>query len=118
MIRSLRLVPHFARIQFLSSPVVVLLYSLSGALRGAGSAATAMRSLMVANGINMVLGPILIFGVGPFPELGVTGAALATATGRTIGVGYQLFSLHKGQQNAGAGMGRSCVLIRKPLPRL
>jgi putative MATE family efflux protein len=83
----------FARIQFLSSPVVVLLYSLSGALRGAGSAATAMRSLMVANGINMVLGPILIFGVGPFPELGVTGAALATATGRTIGVGYQLFSL-------------------------
>jgi putative MATE family efflux protein len=83
----------FARIQFLSSPVVVLLYSLSGALRGAGSAATAMRSLIVANGFNMLLGPILIFGVGPFPELGVTGAAIATAIGRSIGVGYQLFSL-------------------------
>ncbi|TLU98828.1 MATE family efflux transporter [Dyadobacter luticola] len=86
---------NFARIQFLSSPVVVLLYSLSGALRGAGSAATAMRSLMIANGFNMVLGPLLIFGVGPFPELGVTGAAVATAIGRSIGVGYQLFSLTK-----------------------
>ncbi|MCE6993013.1 MATE family efflux transporter [Dyadobacter sp. CY323] len=85
----------FARIQFLSSPVVVLLYSLSGALRGAGAAATAMRSLIIANGFNMLLGPILIFGVGPFPELGVTGAAIATAIGRTIGVGYQLFSLTK-----------------------
>ncbi|CAG5070563.1 Multidrug export protein MepA [Dyadobacter sp. CECT 9623] len=86
---------NFARIQFLSSPVVVLLYSLSGALRGAGSAATAMRSLIVANVFNMILGPILIFGVGPFPELGVTGAAIATATGRSIGVAYQLFSLTK-----------------------
>jgi putative MATE family efflux protein len=85
----------FARIQFISSPVVVLLYSLSGALRGAGAAATAMRSLIIANVFNMVLGPILIFGVGPFPELGVTGAALATAMGRTIGVSYQLYSLAK-----------------------
>jgi putative MATE family efflux protein len=86
---------NFARIQFLSSPVVMLLYALSGALRGAGSAATAMRSLIIANGINMILGPVLIFGVGPFPELGVTGAALATALGRTAGVGYQLHSLVK-----------------------
>lgn len=91
----------FARIQFLSSPVVVLLYSLSGALRGAGAAATAMRSLMIANGFNMLLGPVLIFGLGPFPELGVTGAALATATGRSIGVGYQLFSLAKGERALG-----------------
>jgi putative MATE family efflux protein len=85
----------FARIQFISSPVVVLLYSLSGALRGAGSAATAMRSLIIANGFNMLLGPLLIFGVGPFPELAVTGAAIATAIGRTIGVSYQLYSLVK-----------------------
>ncbi|WP_031530651.1 MATE family efflux transporter [Dyadobacter crusticola] len=92
---------NFARIQFLSSPVVVLLYSLSGALRGAGSAATAMRSLIVANCFNMLLGPLLIFGVGPFPELGVTGAAIATATGRSIGVGYQLFSLTKASKMLG-----------------
>jgi putative MATE family efflux protein len=91
----------FARVQFLSSPVVVLLYSLSGALRGAGAAATAMRSLMIANGFNMLLGPMLIFGVGPFPELGVTGAAIATATGRTIGVGYQLYSLARGRKLVG-----------------
>lgn len=91
----------FARIQFLSSPVVILLYSLSGALRGAGAAATAMRSLIVANCLNMILGPILIFGLGPFPELGVTGAALATALGRSIGVGYQLFSLTKAQKSLG-----------------
>lgn len=94
----------FARIQFLSSPVVVLLYSLSGALRGAGAAATAMRSLIIANGFNMLLGPILIFGIGPFPELGVTGAALATATGRSIGVAYQLFSLAKGKRALGLRM--------------
>lgn len=85
----------FARIQFLSSPAVVLLYSLSGALRGAGAAATAMRSLIIANCFNMLFGPLLIFGIGPFPELGVTGAALATAIGRSVGVGYQLYSLAK-----------------------
>jgi len=83
----------FAKIQFASAPVVILLYSLSGALRGAGAAATAMRSLIIANGLNMTLGPVLIFGLGPFPALGVAGAAVATALGRSVGVGYQLYSL-------------------------
>jgi putative MATE family efflux protein len=83
----------FAQIQFLSAPVVILLYSLSGALRGAGAAATAMRSLIVANVLNMILGPTLIFGFGVIPALGVAGAAIATALGRSIGVGYQLYSL-------------------------
>ena len=83
----------FAQIQFLSAPVVILLYSLSGALRGAGAAATAMRSLIVANVLNMILGPTLIFGFGFIPAFGVTGAAIATALGRSIGVGYQLYSL-------------------------
>ncbi|GLU55737.1 MATE family efflux transporter [Dyadobacter frigoris] len=83
----------FAQIQFLSAPVVILLYSLSGALRGAGAAATAMRSLIIANGLNMILGPTLIFGFGIIPAFGVAGAAIATALGRSIGVGYQLYSL-------------------------
>lgn len=84
----------FAQIEFLSSPVIVLLYSLSGALRGAGSASAAMRSLWIANGLNMILDPLFIFGIGFFPEMGVTGAAIATTLGRTVGVGYQLYYLY------------------------
>jgi putative MATE family efflux protein len=84
---------RYARIEFLSSPVIVLLYSLSGALRGAGAASAAMRSLWIANGLNIVLDPLFIFGLGFIPELGVTGAAVATTLGRTVGVGYQLYYL-------------------------
>ncbi len=85
----------FARIQYLSAPVIILLYSLSGALRGAGNASTAMRSLIIANGLNMVLDPILIFGIGAIPAFGVTGAAIATVIGRSVGVFYQLYALGK-----------------------
>jgi putative MATE family efflux protein len=85
---------RYAQIEFLSSPVIVLLYSLSGALRGAGAASAAMRSLWIANGLNIVLDPLFIFGVGFLPELGVTGAAVATTIGRSVGVGYQLYFLY------------------------
>ncbi len=83
----------FTRMLFASSPAIMLLYTLSGCLRGAGDASVAMRSLWLANGVNIVLYPVFIFGLGPFPELGVMGSAVATTTGRTIGVLYQLYAL-------------------------
>lgn len=80
----------FTRMIFASSPAIILLYTLSGALRGAGEASVAMRSLWIANGINIILCPVFIFGWGPFAEMGVMGSAVATTTGRTVGVIYQL----------------------------
>ena len=87
---------QFTRILFLSSPAIILLYTLSGVLRGGGDAAVAMRSLWIANGINILLCPLFIFGWGLFPELGVAGSAVATTIGRSVGVLYQLYALTKG----------------------
>ena len=83
----------YTRVIFASAPAIILLHTLSGCLRGAGDASVAMRSLWLANGINIVLCPVFIFGLGPFPELGVMGSAVATTTGRSAGVLYQLIAL-------------------------
>jgi putative MATE family efflux protein len=95
------------------SASIIYLFLLTAAVRGAGDAPVALRSLMLANGINIALDPCLIFGLGPFPELGVTGAAVATTVGRGAGVAYLSWYLFVGRGRLALSAGHC-----RPIPSL
>src|SRR5712664_2228941 len=103
----------FTRVVMGGNVAVLLLFLVNAVFRGAGDATIAMRSLWLASACNMVLGPLFIFGVGPFPRLGLTGAAVGTTIGRSIGVLYQISQLVRRD-------GRIVIRMRhlRPDPRL
>src|SRR5690606_41297109 len=87
----------FMKIMMGSSIFIMLLFLINGIFRGAGNAAIAINSLVLANIINIILCPVLINGFGPVPAFGLTGAAIATSIGRGAGVFYQLYHLFSGK---------------------
>ncbi|UYQ92596.1 MATE family efflux transporter [Chitinophaga horti] len=107
---------NYARIMLTGNAVIMLLFLINGIFRGAGNAAIAMKSLIIANVLNILLCPALIYGFGPLPALGLDGAAIGTTIGRGIGVLYQvwhLFIKKNGIHIAARHLGFDMAVVRR-----
>lgn len=102
----------YAQVMYAGNISIILIFLINAIFRGAGDAAIAMRTLWIANGLNIILDPILIFGLGPIPEFGVMGAAIATTVGRSIGVIYQLYYLFNGKSVIKLGVENLVIRIK------
>ena len=110
----------YCAVLFGTNGVILFLFLINAMFRGAGDAMLALKALCLANALNIVLDPLLILGLGPFPEMGVTGAAVATSIGRGIGVAYQIWLLFGGRSRIPVSLRGSRIVwdVMKRLVRI